>query len=399
MDLEARIHALPQELQDQILFQTLLDTLPPLQHFYLRHDAHYYEMSSSPHPATQYAPSSSRSSPFDLLHRKFRKDGETVYELVPNQPIHRANVTHIDRDYKPPAALQINRKTRYAMAQIYYRNRVFFSAGLLWSKWDCTLIREHHKMIEQLVDRDPNMHRRDLEKIREERPGDVWIESTWSGDQADLRTPGRWAVQDEANALFFEIPPEPLDMEIQSLPQNCQDLILHHKLVSMFPLRKKLTWTDDVYLGCEWEICRLDRYNRMQQRFSADEFGLRGGKPSDNLVVPIDLDYKPPIALQINRKIRHAMVQSYYRDTLFYTDSAMLRGVDEWDSTRTSKWTSKKTQRLDLKNLYRRRYARKDWLESIHPAYRKDTRVISPRSNMVEIGPERFLDGVSVSLC
>lgn len=166
--------------------------------------------------------------------------------------------------------------------------------------------------------------------VREKQPGDVWIESTWSGDQADLRTPGRWAVQDEKEALFFALPPGPLDMEIQSLPQTVQDRVLHFVLFEALPPKRHLTWIPGGK-PCEWEVARLDRYGRMQARYSSDDFGHEG-KHEGAMVVPIDLDYKLPVALQINRKTRNAMLKSFYRDTLFYTDSAMNAwsgGVEE----------------------------------------------------------------------
>ncbi|CZT24124.1 uncharacterized protein RCC_09841 [Ramularia collo-cygni] len=52
---------------------------------------------------------------------------------------------------------------------------------------------------------------------------------------------------------------------------------------------------------------------------------MKSGNNMVSVVVPVDLEYKPPVALQkIIRRFRRAMAKIFYRDTIFYTDSAVV---------------------------------------------------------------------------
>lgn len=273
--------------------------------------------------------------------------------------------------------------------------------------WDDRLCREHRKLARLLVDSRNLPPPPQPLYTRRERPGDMWIESTWTGDQGDLRVPGRWATQEDKDAL---------DVNIQALPQTVQDRLLHFTLLSTMPVKKKLTWTQGLN-GSEWEVCRIDRYNRTQVRYSTNGFG-RGGEHEDAMVVPIDLRHKPPVALQINHKTREDMAEVFYGDMLFYTDSEMSLGLDEWhvetvqepDDRRLrrqhlGRWNLARTnaednRRIDSKKgTYHRRKARSNWMDSVPPAYRWMVRVLCPRSTRLDEHPQRFLDGKTMGSC
>ncbi|SMR58391.1 unnamed protein product [Zymoseptoria tritici ST99CH_1A5] len=53
-------------------------------------------------------------------------------------------------------------------------------------------------------------------------------------------------------------------------------------------------------------------------------------------VIAIDANYKPPLALQINRKQREILAKEYYNNTIFLVEYPGLRRCAKWLSTLTS---------------------------------------------------------------
>jgi hypothetical protein len=125
--LDRRIQALPQELQDDILNFTLMATLPPRP--LIERDG-----------TDQTLRLCSLSTPDLYGSESWDRPGPIVFQGD--------RVVYIDEDYAPPAALQINRKTRRNMQEIFYSDTVFFLFGdiSLANSWEGSMRSSCHHL-------------------------------------------------------------------------------------------------------------------------------------------------------------------------------------------------------------------------------------------------------------
>jgi hypothetical protein len=124
--LNVRIQALPQELKDEILRFTLLATLQPKQKIIQAPGKPFYILSIDP--------------PHSTMHEYV--DSNELWS-----PASKVRVLLIDERYKVPVALQIDRKTRKSMSDIFYLNTVFIAPGqgLMWFR---SIPKEYWKKVQ-----------------------------------------------------------------------------------------------------------------------------------------------------------------------------------------------------------------------------------------------------------
>lgn len=121
-----------------------------------------------------------------------------------------------------------------------------------------------------------------------------------------------------------------LETRIQALPQELQDVILDFKLLSFLPCPRELRWDpkNDEYTVLDLPYVSIPPslahdFNPPKYRIldaKGDASWQEGPIPFDE-VVPVDLSYIPPVALQINRRSRAAMAKIFYGNTVLFVQS------------------------------------------------------------------------------
>lgn len=180
MDLNSRIQALPQELQDEILQLVLHAALPP-QYRLFQNDQLRYQMvrqkpvswesarqnlygwtslwrmtPESEHQVCQHA--NQFGQPTNCSCPLLFCWSDALWVEVNASDIPAGNITLFDQNYRPPVALQIDRKTRSTMSKIFYTDTVFLQtdSGVVYDdfasyRWLKSMTLEHRGMVEMFV--------------------------------------------------------------------------------------------------------------------------------------------------------------------------------------------------------------------------------------------------------
>lgn len=153
MDLDSRIQALPQELQDEIFQLALIAALPSQHGTDLMGNTRYQRMQLQ-----STASKSARPTLYRWI-QSWRSDRQTGRAVTVNiGDIRATRFVLIDQNYRPSMALQINRKTRDIMSKILYNNTVFLRplqsrlyADRVGRNWLRSISQQHREMAEILV--------------------------------------------------------------------------------------------------------------------------------------------------------------------------------------------------------------------------------------------------------